>query len=180
MQLRTTEDIIKSFLSEIRIFWQVIFLFSVVIYGGSFYQYLSAKPLPRQLPYFRAFDLISFVLAISLALAIFAYKRKYFSLRPLRKFLEKIRAKHPELNENDLARKVTRDLRGRMKTVWLMGGGLILLGVIFYWLTFTTKNMHVYFIVGLYSLMMNYPRKDLFLDIPYLISEMSVKTEENG
>jgi len=53
-----------------------------------------------------------------------------------------------------------------------MGGIIVLLGVIFYWWTFTTKNMNIYFIVGVYSLMMNYPRKDLFMDLPYLIAEV--------
>jgi hypothetical protein len=114
----------------------------------------------------------SFVIAIGLAIIIFIQKRKYFSLRVLRLYLEELREKHPDLTQKQLSKKLTISLKKPLLFIWIMGGIIVITGVIFYWITYQTKNMHIYFIVGVYSLMMNYPRKDLFLDLPYLIHEL--------
>ncbi|MFZ0389459.1 MAG: hypothetical protein WAN36_03295 [Calditrichia bacterium] len=171
--LKTDLDILlENFIRRMRAYWQVIFISSILFYGAAFAHHFSTQRPPRIFSYFSAVDLASFVIAIFLAITIFQLKRRIFSLRQIRLFLEKIVKEEPELDDKMLIRRLTRQFGKKMKTVWLMGGGLILLGVVFYWLTFTTKNMHIYFIVGLYSLLMNYPRKDLFMDVSYLIREV--------
>ena len=172
MVLKRSDEIIEQFLKNIRLFWQVIFLLSVSIYGLSFLHYLNYRPAAVWLFYFKTIDLSSFALALALAIAILLYKRKYFSLRKLKMMLTMLHRQNREFDESQLVKQLTTMLRSRLKGVWLMGLALIVLGIIFYWWTFTTKNMHIYFIVGLYSLVMNYPRKDLFADIPYLAHEV--------
>ncbi len=172
MLFKETEKNIERFLREIKLTWQVIFLVSIVLYGLSFLHHLSTRESPRPLPYFTTIDLISFAFALGLAIFIFREKRKYFSLRALRVYLEKLAITYPESDEKKLAQLVVNNLKTPIRIIWLMGGIIVLLGVIFYWWTFTTKNMNIYFIVGVYSLMMNYPRKDLFMDLPYLIAEV--------
>jgi len=172
MHVHDSEQIINRFIGEIKLFWQVIFLFSVVIFGVSFFEYMSVRPSPRLLSYFPVIDRISFAIAIILVISVFYYKRKHFSLRYMRQVTEKLTAKNPQMDEIETARRLTQDLRSKLRIIWLMGGMLVLVGVIFYWWTLTTMNMNVYFIVGLYSLLINYPRKDMFADIPYLIHEI--------
>lgn len=178
MSLQDSEKILNRFLREIRLSWQLIFLISVVAYGLSFFRHVS-NPMPvRLFPYFRLIDLLSFAIAIGMAIAIFLQKRKYFSLRALRIYLESFFSENPGLGEKQLAQKLTRTLKKPLLIIWLMGGTIVLVGVIFFWWTYSAKNMHIYFIVGLYSLMMNYPRKSLFLDLPYLIHEIFVEREK--
>ena len=172
MHLKKSEEIIDRFVREVRSFWQAVFAGSVLIYAVSFFHHFTVRTSPRTLPYSNTIDWISFLLAITLAVLIFHYKRQYFSLRAIRIFLEKLAKQNPESDEYELARLLMNSLKSRIKTVWLFGAGLVVLGVVFYWWTFTSKNMHIYFVVGLYSLVMNYPRRDLFLDVPYLIHEI--------
>ena len=178
MQIKESEKIINCFLKEIKSFWQIIFLISFVCYAISFAHHFMANSLPIALSYFKTIDLISFAIAIILVFAIFFYKRKCFTLRAFRLLLLQLNKNNPDWDEKELTIHFTRNLRNKMKTVWLMGGALVILGVIFYWLTFTTKNMHIYFVVGLYSIMMNYPRKDLFSDVPYMVHESIKESRE--
>lgn len=170
-----SQAVMKRFLRQVRIFWQAIFLGSVLLYGIAFVHHFTTGTPPHYFSHFSTLDLVSFIIAITLAVAIFGYKRRYFSLRKIRHFLEGLYSREPSLREKDMARRLTRHFGKKMKTVWLMGGALVVLGVIFYWITFTTRNMHIYFIVGIYSLLLNFPRKDLFINVPYLIKEISGK-----
>ncbi len=178
MQSQTSSEIINRFVRNIKLIWQIVFLISVVLYGLSFLHHLYSQTVPRPLAALQLINWVSFILAVVLAVSIFYYKRKYFSLRSFRKYLESLHKKEPSLDAGRLLKRFTREMGGKMKNVWYMGGGLILLGVVYYWITYDSWNMHVYFIVGLYSLVMNYPRKDLFIDVPYLIHE-TIGTEEN-
>lgn len=180
MSESTPDSIIDSFLKNVRLFWQFLFLGGVLIYGLSFLFYLNNRPPVRELAYYKILDLTSFGMALLLALTIFRYKRKYFSLRALRLLAEKLFSENPEQDETGLTRGLTLNLRSRLKAVWLMGSALILLGVIIFWWTYNSRNMNVYFVVGLYSLVMNYPRKDLFLDVPYLVREIVKKQSGAG
>jgi hypothetical protein len=170
--LKDSENIIYRFVREIRTTWQMIFLICVVSYGFTFLHYLNSYTSPRLLSTFKFIDLLSFIIAIGLAIAIFIQKRKYFSLRILRIYMENLKEMYPALNEKQFTKKLTFSLKKPIQIIWVMGGIIVIIGVLFYWITFQTKNMHIYFIVGVYSLMMNYPRKDLFLDLPYLIQEI--------
>lgn len=181
MDIKEIDKIIQRFLQRIKLQWQILFLLSVIIYGISFIYRLESHTLVKPLSYLRILNLISFVIALTLAFTIFHFKRKYFRLRFFRVYLEKLSSEDPTVEESGAIKKLTQFIGKRMKTVWYMGAALVLLGVIYYWWTFDAWNMHVYFIVGLYSLVINYPRRDLFIDLPHLIHEsFKNKTEGNG
>ncbi|GAB4330879.1 MAG: hypothetical protein Kow0037_07020 [Calditrichia bacterium] len=185
MQPRENNNAIKQFIRKITIFWQINFLVGVLLYGVSFLHKLQFNPSPKILTYFAPLDLTIFAIAVILAVIIFRMKRKLFSQRSLRLKLEELYQKNPDLDEAGLLRLLLDDTAPQMKRVWIMGTAIILVGVVLYWWTFLSRNMHIYFIVGLYSLMMNYPRKDLFLELPYLVHEtirdFGLKTgEENS
>ncbi len=168
---------LEKYVRRIRTQWQIVVFFSTAAYVLSLLHRFYAPSIPTALAFSRTFDTISFVVAIGLAIAILRLKRKYFSLRYFEAELKKILTASPGASETELLRKLGEQLRPKILLVWWLGGGLILLGVAYYWFTFASRNMHIYFIVGLYSLMMNYPRKDLFFDIPFLIKEVLKEKE---
>jgi hypothetical protein len=181
MDIKEINKIIQKFLQRIKLHWQILFLSSVLIYGISFIYRLESHTLIKPLSYLRILNLVSFIIALALAFTIFYFKRKYFRFRFFRVFLEKLSSEDPTIQETGAIKKLTQFIGKRMKILWYMGAALVLLGVIYYWWTFDAWNMHVYFIVGLYSLVINYPRRDLFTDLPYLIQEsFKNKTEGNG
>lgn len=164
--------IIEQFIRRIRFRWQIIFVVSVIVYGISFYHHLQFHPemkIPTRM--YRILDQVFFVVALGLAVGILFYKRKYFTLKYFRKRLEALHHRHSRADARELLRLILRELDSRFNTVWWMGFALILMGVFQYWLTFVSRNMNIYFIVGLYSVLLNYPRQDLLIDIPYLAQE---------
>ncbi len=180
MQLKGPDEIITGFVKNIRRSWEIILILCLMLYGATFiYHMMSLNPV-RNLSYLKFLDTGSFVLAIGLAIWILRLKRKYFSLRYFRKQLENIYEKAPGSDENQLTRVLTRDLSPKLHFVWYLGGLIIVIGVVFYWWTYESRNMNIYFIVGLYSLMMNYPRKDLFYDIPFLVHELAHDPESTS
>ena len=114
----------------------------------------------------------SFIVAVFLAFYILHIKRTYFRLGYFETFLKDLHTADPELDRNQLVRRFTRDIGSKFKRVWILGLIIVLIGVVYFWLTFDAMNMHIYFVVGLYSLVINYPRTDLFSDIPYLLKEI--------
>jgi hypothetical protein len=178
MELQESTQVIQKFLQRIRFFWQNMFLIGVVAYGISFYYRLQMHTSTKLLPYLQVLNWISFIIALGLAVAIFQLKRKYFRLAYYEAVLQNLFSQSTDLNEVQLSRKFTRVMEKKMKLVWLLAVALILLGVIYYWITFDAWNMHVYFIVGLYSLVINYPRKDLLTNVPYLIKELFPKYQK--
>ncbi len=172
MKNTNAEVFLEKYVRRLRTQWQIIVFISTAAYVLSLLHHFYAPSFPTALAFSRTFDTISFLVAILLAVAILRLKRKYFSLRYFEAELKKIVQKFPGVDETDLLRKFGERLRPKILRVWWLGGGLILVGVLYYWVTFASRNMHIYFIVGLYSLMMNYPRKDLFFDIPYLMKEV--------
>ena len=179
MQSQESSQVIQKFLQRVRFFWQNMFLIGVMTYGISFYYRLQVHTITKPLPYLQIYNWISFIIALGLAVTIFQLKRKYFRLAYYEEVLRNLFSQSTELKETQLSRQFTRVMEKKMKLVWLLAIGLILLGVLYYWITFDAWNMHVYFIVGLYSLVINYPRKDLLINVPYLIKELLSKDQEN-
>ena len=171
MQKSNSEQFLEKYVRTIRTHWQIVVFLSTGAYVLSLWHHFSAPLFPTPLAFSRTFDMLSFLIAIILAITILRLKRKYFSLRFFETELKKIVAAAPGKTELEVLRLLANRLRPKIQLVWWLGGGLILLGVLYYWVTFASKNMHIYFIVGLYSLMMNYPRKDLFFDLPFLVRE---------
>ena len=166
--------IVTAFSRRIKNSWQIIFLAAVVPYALSLLHYFYYRPGLRigVLPYLKAIDLTSFVIAFGLALLILALKRKYFSPKFSRAMVEDALRKNPESSVETLLSGILNILRRKMTLVWVLGWLMVLDGVIFYWLTFSERsNMHMYFVVGAFSLFMNYPRRDLFSDLPGYVRE---------
>ncbi len=180
MNIQDSRTVINNFVKNIRLYWQVIFLISVLCYGFSFLYRMDNSPPVRDIKHFQLLNWGSFAIALFLAISILYIKRKYFRLRYFENFLENTRGENPDMDEQQLVRRLVRHIGSLMKRVWIMGGSLILLGVIYYWITLDAWNMHVYFVVGLYSLVINYPRRDLFMDIPYVIKEILKKPRKDG
>jgi hypothetical protein len=120
---------------------------------------------------------ISFFIAVALAIYILHIKRSYFRLKFFNQYFTQSHSENPDLDKEQLLSKFTRLIEKKMKLVWALGLVIILIGVTYYWITYDPWNMHVYFIVGLYSLVINYPRTDLFIDIPYLLKEIFQEKE---
>jgi hypothetical protein len=177
MDIKETEKTILRFIRNVKVYWQIIFLITILAYGISFIYRLDAQTSPKSLKYLGTLNWLSFALALILAITILQFKRRYLSLKFFRKYLEQLSSDKPEFQSQELVKNLLHYTRQKLKTVWHLGAALILLGVAYYWWTFDAWNMHVYFVVGLYSLMINYPRRELFIDIPYLVEE-SIKRRE--
>ena len=147
-------------------------ILGVFVYGFSFIYRIRAETTLKYFSLMPALNWISFFIAVALAIYILHIKRSYFRLKFFNRFLEENHTANPEWDKEQLLRKLTGFVRKKLQLVWILGLLIIVIGVAYYWITFDTRNMHVYFIVGLYSLVINYPRTDLFTDIPYLLAEI--------
>lgn len=173
MNHRDLNESVKRFSQRLKSGWQVIFIIMAVIYGASLYHSLRANPPIREsmLAYVKNLDLLSFIIAIILALIIMNLKRKYFSKKFSRDITESALSQNSELSDQELLKIVLTQLQKKMHLIWLLGFLIILDGVILYWMTYLSRNMHIYFIVGAFSLILNYPRRVLFEEIPWYIRE---------
>jgi hypothetical protein len=172
MKSRDPQTSIKTFTRNIKLFWQMVFLAGVLSYGVSFLYRLQVYTTIKNIELLKILNWASFIVAVFLAFYILHIKRTYFRLRYFQQFLENARKNDPELDPDQLIRKLMRDAGNKFKRVWVLGLIIILIGVAYFWLTFDAMNMHIYFVVGLYSLVINYPRTELFIDIPYIIKEI--------
>jgi hypothetical protein len=172
MRIKDPQDIIHNFVRRLKISWQGIILVGIFVYGISFIYRMKAETTLKYASSLPVLNWISFFIAVALAIYILQIKRTYFRLKFFNQYLTENHNTNPELDKEQLLRKFTSYIGKKMKLVWMLGLVIILIGVTYYWLTFDPWNMHVYFIVGLYSLVINYPRTDLFADIPYLLKEI--------
>jgi hypothetical protein len=178
MKIQDPQSIIHNFVKRLKVSWQSLILLGISAYGISFIYRLKAETTLKYFSLMPALNWISFFIAVALALYILHIKRTYFRLKFFNHYLNENHAEYPELDREQLIRKFTTYIGKRLKLVWILGLLIILIGVTYYWITFDPWNMHVYFIVGLYSLVINYPRTDLFADVTYLLEEIFEKREE--
>ena len=165
---------VNRFSRNIRTTWQYIFLPAVVIYMLALWHYLAVKPAFNLtlLPYLKNIDLASFIVVIALTLLIFNLKRTYFARKFSRQIIDRQLKRDPGQNENELLEKIFAVLRKKMTWVWLLGLVVVMVGVCYYLLTSLAENMHIYFIIGAFSMLLNYPRSEMFEDIArYVIEE---------
>jgi len=154
--------------------WQAVFLPSVLIYTISLLHLFYIRPTPGETAsaFINNIDLVSYIIAIVLTVSIFNLKRKYFSKKFCRIVVEDSLKRRTDQSDELLLKQVFAILRKKMLIVWLLGFLVILDGVIFYWVTFSDRNnMHIYFIIGVFSLFINYPRSELFGDLPWYVLE---------
>jgi hypothetical protein len=173
MIIKELNELIKKFSQRMKLSWQVMFIIMVIIYGPALYYSLKVSPPIRasMLRYAENLDLLSFVIAILLALIILNLKRKYFSKKFSRTLVQSSLAESPDLSHQELLGIVLTELQRKMHVVWTLGFLIVLDGVAVYWIMFLSGNMHIYFIVGTFSLILNYPRQELFTEIPWYIVE---------
>lgn len=173
MNTKELNDQIKKFSQRMKSIWQVIFVFIVLAYGPSLYHSSQANPLIRtsMLKYVENIDLLSFVIAILLAVVILNLKRKYFSKKFSRSLVQSSLSKSADKSNQELLRVVLKELQRKLYFIWALGFLIVLDGVAIYWIVFLSWNLHIYFIVGTFSLFLNYPRQELFTEIPWYIME---------
>ena len=178
MKIQDPQSIIHNFVRRLKISWQSIILLGILVYGISFIYRMKAETSLKYSSSLPVLNWISFFMAVALAVYILHIKRSFFRLKFFSQYLAENHTANPELNKEQLIRKFTRYVGKKLKLVWTLGLVIILIGVTYYWITFDPWNMHVYFIVGLYSLIINYPRTDLFADVPYLLGEIFQEKDE--
>ena len=166
------QTLIERFIKRLKVSWQILVLTGLLTYGLSFIYRLQAETSIKYFNSLPVLNWISFFIAVALALYILHIKRTYFRMKFFNSYMEELHSAEPELSKEHLLRRFTHFIAKKMKMVWILGLVIILVGVIYYWITFDAWNMHIYFIVGLYSLVINYPRTDLFIDVPYLLKDI--------
>ena len=161
----------KSFVNQLKTYWQIYFAIILICYSISLLHFFNARPEIGFIRFARIFDQVSFVIAIILAVIIFNLKRKYFSRRYSRFITEAALKKNKELSEKDILQSIFKELQNKLYLIWTLGLLIVIDGVILYWITHLDRNMHIYFVIGSFSLFLNYPRKVLFEEIPWQIRE---------
>jgi len=174
MVRRSSEQILDNWIRELKNLWQILIIGAFVLYGIGLYKFFSNQPTIRKsvLPYFQILDIGSLIIALGLTAAIYLIKKKYFSLRTFRILIKDFMSTTSEQSGDRVLPQVLQVLRSKFILVWILGFLVILDGVIFFLVTLSGNNMHIYFIVGLFSLFLNYPRKELVVDIPFLLEEV--------
>lgn len=173
MIVKELNEHIRKFCQRMKLSWQVIFIITAVVYGPALYHSLKVNPPIRvsMLKYIENLDMLSFIIAILLAVVILNLKRKYFSKKFSRTLVQSSLAKAHDLSDQELLPIVLVELQRKMYFIWALGFLIVLDGVALYWITFLSGNMHIYFIVGAFSLILNYPRRELFTEIPWYVVE---------
>ncbi len=180
MDIAETEKRVANQIRKMKIRWQVFFAAGLLpyiltlLYDFRIHPGLNLKIIT----YLQNLDSFSFILAIVLAFSILLLKRKYLSQKFIASVLKQNAAKTTDSGE--LTRKLFEVLNRKFSVIWMLGIALIVEGVIYFWLTFADRNMHLYAFVGAYSLLMNYPRKLFFESISYQIEELEADWKNNS
>lgn len=168
------EGLVKSFAKKMRNTWQMFFLPGLLGYALSLMHRLYEQPAPSPglRNYMKNLDLVSFIIAVGLTVVIFNLKRRYFSARFSKTLVAASLQENPQQDSGDLLRQVLLQLAQKMRLIWGLALLVILDGIIFYWVTFSPGNaMHIYFVIGTFSMLVNYPRSELFEDLPWYVTE---------
>jgi hypothetical protein len=165
------DTITESFVNQLKTSWQIFFAIILVSYSISLWHFFEVKLEIRLLRYVGILDNISFVIATILAVIIFNLKRKYFSKKYSRLITETELRKDREVSEKDILKEIFKRLQSKLYLIWALGLLIVIDGVILYWITHLDRNMHIYFVIGSFSLFLNYPRKVLFEEMPWQIHE---------
>lgn len=177
---RALEQNLRNLLGPIRLKWQLIFLSSTLAYAASAYHALRVRPeilWPPSL--LHNLDTVSLVIVVFLALLIFHIKRRYFSTLFIRHQAAELLASRSAAQETELLRQVFTVLQAQLLRVWILAALIIAVGIVFYWATHWSRNLHIYFAVGGLSLLLNYPQKSLFADLPWLIKQEWQDAQQN-
>ncbi|MFQ5584355.1 MAG: hypothetical protein ACE5GL_07970 [Calditrichia bacterium] len=175
---------LKNFINRLKRYWQIFFALSLIIYGVSLYHFfrnLSVSGMGAGTGKFiHTLDNLSFAIAIILAFLIFHLKRKYFSGKKSRELIINLLKKDQQPSGQDILKHVFSNLERKLYLIWFMGFLIVLDGVVLYWITHLDRNMHIYFVIGSFSLLLNYPRKVLFEDLLWQVRQTKKEFSEKA
>jgi hypothetical protein len=160
-------------LKQLRTIWQFYFLAGVIGYAIAIWQLFFAAIAPKGFSptAIRNFDMLAFIIAIGLTILIFQIKRQYFLPRFINKWLEFVLKTNPAQTDEELTARLFKLWRQKFYVIWGAGVGIIYIGLVVFWITFSHHiNFHIYFAIGLFSLIINYPRKEMFAELPWQIA----------
>jgi uncharacterized membrane protein len=174
------DNILKNQSANLKKLWQIFFAIGAICFIFSLYHFFSFRPKTKtgSIAFSKNIDIMSFILAITLAFIILNLKRKYFSKKHLHKTAEHIIQNFHIASDQKLMNNIFIVLKQKLLIIWLLGALIILDGIIYYWIFFEIQNMNIYFFVGAFSLFLNYPRRELFDDIPWVIRQTRFEIEK--
>jgi hypothetical protein len=176
ISIRDLNEVVENFSKRLKSNWQVFFLTMIIMYSASLYHALKINPPLKLSGYTQNLDLISFVFAIILTVLIFNLKRKYFSKKFSRNITKNSLKNSPDLSDIEILKIIFGYLQKKLYIIWSLGFLIVLDGLIVYGTIHLSRNMHIYFVVGTFSLILNYPRIILFEEIPIYIREARKNT----
>ncbi len=179
IDIQPLHQTIRRFVRKARNQWQLFTLATIATYGVTALYLWYAHPAPRPLSVKTVTILgnATFVVAVILAVVIFLQKNQVFSRRFSHDFFV------AALNEyqGDAEKALQEYLRvvfTKLLRFWVLAYGIVLVGVVHYWITYWPQYVHFLFIVGLFSLFLNYPRNEFFTEIPYQLQRLKMDYDE--
>ncbi len=169
---------IQRFVRRIRNIWQIVVFLTVLLYAVAAIHYFKVRPQfnTNLAPYLTALENISLFIAFALLMGIFLIKRKYFSRHYHRTRLMQL-MKSSDNDKGEVLHELLETLAPRFTWVWFLAFLVVSDGVLFYWLTFSPQYLHMFFIVGLFSLFLNYPREEMFSELPWQVERLKLDME---
>ncbi len=179
MDIGPFQSRIRQFVHRSRSQWQLWVLVAFFSYGVSALYLFYSNPTPRSFPIktMNTIGNITFFVAMVLAIGIFLQKSQVFSRRFSAEFLKQALV---EFNgDATAALEAYLDvIARRLVRFWLLALAIILTGVVHFWITLWPQYLHLLFIVGLFSLFLNYPRMEFFTEIPYQLQRLQMDYEQ--
>ncbi len=180
IDIQPLQQIITRFIRKARHQWQLFAFATMAIYGITALFLWTSHPAPRPLPLktINTLNNLAFGVAVLFAIAIFLQKRNLFSPQFSKAFFQNS-LKTTDGNAEATLEAYLTLVFSRFQRFWALAFGITIVGVLHYWLTLWPQYLHLLFIVGLFSLFLNYPRKEFFTEIPYQLQRIKMDMDEN-
>ncbi|NOX38549.1 MAG: hypothetical protein GXO78_13540 [Calditrichaeota bacterium] len=175
IDIQQLQQRIRRFVRRIRNTWQIYFFLTVILYGTAAVHYFRVRPGLKSTAAatFTLLENVAIFLAFALLMGIFLIKRQFFSRRYQRQLLEQAMKSSAD-DEIDALNQLLQIIEPRFTWIWTLAFLVVADGVLFYWLTFSPQYLHMLFIVGLFSLFINYPREELFTELPWQVEQIKM------
>ena len=179
MDITSFQTQIRQFVRRLRTQWQLWVLTAFLSYGISAGYLFVRHPFPRALSLktMAIIGNITFFIAMILAIGIFILKSQVFSHRFSREFLKQA-LKQFNGDPTSALDAYLATIARRLTRFWILALGIILTGVVHFWVTLWPQYLHLLFIVGLFSLFLNYPRMEFFAEVPYQLQRLKMDYEQ--
>ncbi len=170
---------IRQFVQRIRSRWQLIMMLAFFSYGTSALYFFYAHPSPRSFPLktVNLINNITFFIALVLAILIFLQKSRIFSSRFSATFLKTALQEH-QGHATSALEDYLSVIAQQLYRFWILALAIIITGVCHFWLTLWPQYLHLLFIVGLFSLFLNYPRREFFSEIPFQLQRLKMDYDQ--